>query len=609
MRIIALTHDWHVIGDLDFAKVVSIKVIDEVNGENALEIVTLQELAKGDRLLWRDGMDVWHEYVVNGISSYRIGPSAVAHQYYCPWSIQVDLSGTTTTAMPGTGGVPASATTALQGALQGTDRWGIGTVEPTKTSSASFWRMSGWDAMRQLVSVWGGEIRADITVTSNYVITRQVSLLNHVGSSTATRRYDYGADIAGITRDVLEEPWTCRVIPLGAAEEAEGGGYGRKITIESVNGGVAWLENADTVNATRLPDGQGGWEYPTQHVENPEATTPQELMDWALANLTQWTTPKVSYALDAVQLASAGSASGVACGDEVIVVDAAFGSSGIRIQARVVRIELDLLDPSATSVTISNVPTSLGLQLTEVAQVGANAVTLIEKTNDYLRTIIRDSDDGTLVCHVGGDYGALVNADGSFDVVALTWDGDEPTVGDWWATMGPEGFEYITRDASGEPHLLIKDDTLEMGFVMGYKLTWSSTDGLKMRHRSGNVPITDLWIQQDGTPYSTHFFGWHQLATTSGTTPTSFDTSFIVDMQEFGYNGLLIVAKYGTTYTGSVVVPIQALSSTASDWYLGGWTRSTTYAAACSLTTDRMVPYQIYAGGGAVNADWVIYAR
>lgn len=44
-------------------------------------------------------------------------------------------------------------------------------------------------------------------------------------------------------------------------------------------------------------------------------------------------------------------------------------------------------------------------------------------------TLIRQYANGVLVCKVGETVGALVNASGSFDVVAVTWSGNEPTVG------------------------------------------------------------------------------------------------------------------------------------------------------------------------------------
>lgn len=378
-RIILTAHDGTALGDLDPTRVASIVVTSEVNGENAMTITTTQELAKGDRLLWRDGRGYWHEYVVEGAESVHDMHDATMHTYWCPWSVQHDLECTFVTGMPGTGGTPASARDALTAALAGTARWTAGTVGVTTTGSASFWRMSGWEAMQTLVEVWGGEVQATITVSTTGVVSRAVDLLVHVGASTASRRFDYGGDVSGITRTLEDQLWTARVMPLGAGEETTSGGYGRKITIESVNGGVAWLENASAVPLTRVPDGNGGWEVPVQVVENSECKTPAELKAWATAHLDEWTTPKVSYEADVVQLARAGmDALGVSLGDQAAVVDRTFGSTPLRIEGRVLRMEEDLLDPAATVLTVSNLRGSLASTLQSLARATADVRDMVE---------------------------------------------------------------------------------------------------------------------------------------------------------------------------------------------------------------------------------------
>jgi hypothetical protein len=257
-RVIVTSHDGAVVGDLDPARLVDMVVVDEVNGERSLAVTTTQELSKGDRLLWRDGMLRWREYVVEADEAEHSAGEAT-HAYWCPWSLQYDLSRTFVSAMPGTGGTPATAEQALEAALGGTARWAVGAVDVGTVGSASFFRMSGWEALQTLVETWGGEVDATIEVGLAGVTSRSVSLLAHVGDEGATRRFDYGHDVAGIRRTVMDEPWTCRVIPLGKAEETEGGGYGRKVTIADANGGVMWLEDADAVPLTRVPDGSGGW--------------------------------------------------------------------------------------------------------------------------------------------------------------------------------------------------------------------------------------------------------------------------------------------------------------------------------------------------------------
>ena len=378
-RVIVTAHDGTIVGDLDPARLAGLVVVSEVNGENAMTVTTTQELAKGDRLLWQDGMGVWHEYVIESDECEHDMPDAPMHEYYAAWSVQHDLSGTYLTSMPGTGGTPATAFGALTAALDGTDRWVVGTVDVLTTGSASFWRRSGWESMQTLVEVWGGEVQATIEVGVSGVTARKVDLLQHVGATTATRRYDYGHDATGVTRTVEDQLWTARVMPLGAAEETESGGYGRKITIDEVNGGVAWLEDASAVPYTRVPNGSGGWEVPVQIVENSECKTPADLKAWALDNLETWTTPKVSYEVDVAQLDRAGeSALGVALGDECSVVDSTFCEGGLRLTARVMRIEDDLLDPTRTTLTISNLRDTLGDQLASLATATAEATAMLQ---------------------------------------------------------------------------------------------------------------------------------------------------------------------------------------------------------------------------------------
>jgi len=393
-RIIVTSHDGAVVGDLDPARLVDMVVVDEVNGERSLSVTTTQELSKGDRLLWRDGMLKWREYVVEADEAEHSAGEAT-HAYFCPWSLQYDLSRTFVSAMPGTGGTPATAEQALEAALGGTARWAVGAVDVGTVGSASFFRMSGWEALQTLVETWGGEVDATIEVGLASVTSRSVSLLAHVGDEGATRRFDYGHDVSGIRRTVMDEPWTCRVIPLGKAEETEGGGYGRKVTIEDANGGVMWLEDADAVPLTRVPDGSGGWEHPVQVVENEAMETAADLKAWALGHLHDWTRPKVSYECDVVQLAEAGmDAHGVAVGDECAVVDAAFGEVPIRIETRLLRVEHHPLDRSQDVLTFSNLVGGLGSQLGDIArsvaqvQSQVTSLSLNQSTAEYVSNLI-----------------------------------------------------------------------------------------------------------------------------------------------------------------------------------------------------------------------------
>ena len=50
----------------------------------------------------------------------------------------------------------------------------------------------------------------------------------------------------------------------------------------------------------------------------------------------------------------------------------------------------------------------------------------IDAYKKYVNTIIREYEDGVLVCKAGKNIGALVNSSGSFDVVKVNWSGTTP---------------------------------------------------------------------------------------------------------------------------------------------------------------------------------------
>lgn len=68
------------------------------------------------------------------------------------------------------------------------------------------------------------------------------------------------------------------------------------------------------------------------------------------------------------------------------------------------------------------------------------AITAQETTDQEIvdrKAIIREYEDGVLVAKQNNNYGALINASGSFDVVQLTWSGKEPIIGSPVARFGP----------------------------------------------------------------------------------------------------------------------------------------------------------------------------
>lgn len=394
-RVVVTDHEGVFLFDLDMEKTPECTVTDEVNGEHSLTIRTLQKLEKEQRVLLKryrtdeetpEELPYWSEYVVIGEESEHIGTETMS-TYYCVWSLQHDLEVSKVSAMPGMK-TPCRAGYALARALEGQTAWARGTVEKTDVlTGASMYYVSGWEALGIVVRNWGGEVEAEIEVGYAGVISRTVNLREHIGSAEPTRRFDYGYDCTAVKRTVADTPYPCRIIPRGKGEETDSGGYGRRIGIESVNGGVEWLENADTTPLVRLANGQGGYDYPTSIVVFDQIETPAELKEYALAHLADYTTPSVSYEASIVDFRRYGMATdGLELGDELIVADSMFNGESIRVQARVMKMTADVRAQDRAELEISTLRGSLADQFDQLQRSSDQLGESIRKLTDDLAT-------------------------------------------------------------------------------------------------------------------------------------------------------------------------------------------------------------------------------
>lgn len=304
----------------------------EVNGENYIDLTTTRELAKGDLVAVTSDVDgIAREYMVWSASEPH-GQDLLARTYRCVWSLQGILSSVTCSAMPSN----KTARQALTSLLADTQAFAIGTVEPSTVASASFWRMSAWEGLAELVKNWGGEVSCDYDPERR---TRTVNLLDQVGAGGAFSFYWGSSEIESIERKTADGPEVCRIIPLGAAAETDSGGYGRKIDITSVNGGLPYLEDAEKA-AEMAGDPQP---TATLYVENPDMTTPADLKAWGQRVLESYTRPEPTYDVRLVERYARSASYVPALGDRGIVYDDALG---IALEARVLAITVDELAQS-----------------------------------------------------------------------------------------------------------------------------------------------------------------------------------------------------------------------------------------------------------------------
>lgn len=360
MRIVIANRDGSLIGDLNDKNIIDATLREEINGEHALELTTLQVLEKGQRLLHKDGSGKWREFSVSGVDSKHYSGETSIGTYYCPWSLQEDLQGVTVSVMPGVQ-TPVNARNALTALLSTQTRWAVGIVTNNRTGGASMYDRSAWNAISVLLDNWGGEIDARLTVdNATGVVGRYIDYYAAQGNASADYSFDFDANLTLVERIMSDDPFYCRISPRGKGEETEGGGYGRKITIESVNGGRDYLEYSPMVSTARLKNTDGTYTYPTLIIENSDCETPTELKDWATGVISEYCTPEIIYKIGAVQAANIGvDLSGAQLGDAVKVVDRKFNGTGLYIESRIWSMSRNLVDESNISVDIGAAQKSL----------------------------------------------------------------------------------------------------------------------------------------------------------------------------------------------------------------------------------------------------------
>lgn len=383
-RVLLYDHMLGFAGELSPADVLALKRVEEINGEDSLTISTTAHLGKGDRVLLQDDALVWHEYIVDAPDELHEQGAPVG-TYECESSL-IELQGDyVEDKRPGVQ-TPVAAGVALEAALSGSS-WGVGTVSVGTTGGASLYHVSAWDAVKKVVEVWGGEIRADIQVDPfKGVVSRKLSLLQRRGSTEVGRRFDYGADLTSVRRKVASGMVPTALYAWGKGEETDSGGDGRKIGIAEVNGGVPYVvASDDIVKAFARPDGKGGYRHNFATYENSDQSDPSKLLAEAKEAVKVTCAPTVTYEATVAQFAEAGTDMlGVGLGDTVQVVDRKFLDGGLRVEARVVGIEHDDLARMQTKVTLGSFGDTLAGYLKGLDDAASKIEAMIPSLDDPL---------------------------------------------------------------------------------------------------------------------------------------------------------------------------------------------------------------------------------
>lgn len=347
------------LGDLPYViKAIRTRATD---GTDTLDITTIGEINKDERIAFKDSMGRWAEYLCQSTQTARAAgmPVTVA---YCTGSI-AELS---RTYIEDKRNRNANAKACLAKALEGT-RWAVGTVETgtiTGTANLAFYHCTALDAIQKIADTYGLEVQTEYQPdpTGNQIGRRIIHLVEHRGSTNTKKRFEYGKDLTQIKRDIDSGDVITRLYGWGKGIEQTNdqgeatGGYSHKISFADVNNGKPYVQDDQALANWGIPGPDGTRHHSEAAVDFPDCEDPKELLNLTKNALKTRTTPVVSYTADVTALGQAGyDPEGTDVGDSVQIIDTSF-TTPLRLEGRILQIEEDLAGSLAdTKITLGNI--------------------------------------------------------------------------------------------------------------------------------------------------------------------------------------------------------------------------------------------------------------
>lgn len=347
------------LGDLPYViKALRTRATD---GTDTLDITTIGEINKDERIAFKDSMGRWAEYLCQSTQTARAAgmPVTVA---YCAGSI-AELS---RTYIEDKRNRNANAKACLAKALEGT-RWAVGTVETgtiTGMADLAFYHCTVLEAVQKTADTYGLEVQTEYQPdpTGNQIGRRIIHLVEHRGSTNTTKRFEYGKDLTQIKRDIDSGDVITRLYGWGKGIEQTNdqgeatGGYSRKISFADVNNGKPYVQDDQALADWGIVGADGTRHHSEASVDFPDCEDSKELLALTKNALKTRTTPVVSYTADVTALGQAGyDPEGTDVGDSVQIIDTSF-TTPLRLEGRILQIEEDLAGSLAdTKITLGNI--------------------------------------------------------------------------------------------------------------------------------------------------------------------------------------------------------------------------------------------------------------
>ena len=197
---------------------------------------------------------------------------------------------------------------------------------------------------------------------------------------------------------------------------------------------------------------------------------------------------------------------------------------------------------ASTAITTANTANTTATNAQTTANTANTNATNAQSRVGVIETMVREYASGVLVCKTNQTIGALVNANGSFDVCGITWSGLVPTAGTVYARYGT----VSTIGLSSQNHFTIQSNKLVGQY--GSEDAYFEVGDLR------NQQLTTTFIS-DGTRYYTVYGASSISSVKNGSgSSLSYTTSSVsmgmrVNLSSAPARGTKVVVSYSTQNT------------------------------------------------------------
>lgn len=311
---------------------------EDLDGTDKLTVITRQDPQKRERLVWKDASGRWHEHMVD--NTRRTHSTAKPRtEAVCSNSV-AELFGAYTS-----GTVLRASVQSIVSTLLANTRWTAGTCGDFGVVELEVWHKNVRECLSELCEMVSGELDAYVTVDTDGVSSRVLSVVAERGSSMATREFSYGVNASGIKREIGAEEVYTAIIGYGAKVDAtDRTDYSQRIsvTVESDLDKSIW----------GIPNGDGTFSHNFTTYTDNACTDKAFLAKQCRIMLNSVSVPVIRYEFDALQVDET-LWSDVTLGTVVLCTDEGFNPP-LRLRERVSHIRREFSGRTSARIAIGN---------------------------------------------------------------------------------------------------------------------------------------------------------------------------------------------------------------------------------------------------------------